>query len=91
MVEATEARRRLVHNGIAGSAGPEVADALMELLSPVPWSEIATKQDLAILEARLGGELRKEISAQTRSILLGVIGAMAASYGATAALIAVLH
>jgi hypothetical protein len=90
MVEATESRRQLVYDGIAGIAGPEVADALMQLLPPVPWSEVATKQDLALLEARLGGALRKEMSAQTRTIMLSVFGAIVASYGATAALIAAL-
>jgi len=59
-------------------------------MPPGPWSELATKQDLALLEARLGGELRKEMSAQTRTIMLSVIGAIVASYGATAALMATL-
>ena len=90
-MDSVDAGRRVVYDGIAGLAGTEVADALMQLLPPVGWSDVATKQDLALLEARLGGELRKEMSAQTRSIMLGVIGALVTSYCATAALIVGLH
>ena len=31
----------------------ELADAIMESMPPIPWSEIATKRDLAALETRI--------------------------------------
>jgi hypothetical protein len=40
--------------------GPEAAETLMELLPPVGWADVATKDDLRQLEERLNLGLRAE-------------------------------
>jgi hypothetical protein len=68
--------------------GEEQANTLMSLLPPVGWADVATKDDLHQLEARLDGrfaELESRVEArleralreQTRTLLLGLVGAMA--------------
>ncbi len=41
--------------------GPEQAATLMENLPPRPWSELATKDDLAELRVELSGKLSTEL------------------------------
>ena len=95
-----EQRRRIVFDGVAGSIGTEVADALMEMLPPEGWSDLATRQDVehasALLKAELTGEmgslearLRKDISDQTRTIMIGMCSTMAAVTGVFAGLLTV--
>ena len=50
MAVTEEARHRL-YNWALQAGGPEVAATLMELLPPVGWADVATKQDL---DLRLG-------------------------------------
>jgi hypothetical protein len=40
--------------------GPEAAETLMEMLPPVGWADVATKDDLRQLEERLSLGLRAE-------------------------------
>jgi hypothetical protein len=61
-----ERKRHLVRTGLEEVHGTEVADALMEMLAPLPWSEVATRDDLD----RFGVELRGEM-AQLRAELRG--------------------
>ena len=42
--------------------GPEAAETLMELLPPVGWAEVATKEDLRRLEERMSLRLDSKLS-----------------------------
>jgi flagellar motility protein MotE (MotC chaperone) len=44
--------------------GPERAATMMNLIQPVPWQNIATKRDLAQLEARLEARLETLLEAR---------------------------
>ena len=62
-----EARRLLLHDAARDAWGAEAALVLMEMLPPTGWADVATKQDLANLEARLEPRfdaLRHEVAAQ---------------------------
>jgi hypothetical protein len=61
-----ERTRHFVRTGLEEVHGTELADALMEMLAPLPWANVATRADLD----RLSTELRGEI-AQFRSELRG--------------------
>jgi hypothetical protein len=65
-VTIDERTRRLVHSRLEDVLGQEVADAMMELLPPVGWGDIATKADLD----RFATELRAEMT-ELRSELRG--------------------
>ena len=54
-----EGRRHALHERLAEVLEPEHATTLMELLPPVGWADVATKQDLVGLEQRM--ELRFEV------------------------------
>lgn len=64
-----EAARHQLYNALESTLGPEPTSTLMSLLPPVGWADVATKQDLSILEnglraemSDLRGELRSEIA-----------------------------
>ena len=59
----SEHLRHQIHDALEEAHGPQVAAAVMELLPPVGWADIATKHDLYALEERL--ELRIETFAAT--------------------------
>ena len=48
--------------------GPDSAEALMELLPPVGWADVATKRDLDALENKLLAGFRGELLAQSNAI-----------------------
>ena len=48
-----ERRRHALYERLEGVLEAEHADTLMELLPPVGWADVATKQDLAALEQRM--------------------------------------
>jgi hypothetical protein len=54
-----ERSRLKVVQALSEKLGPEMAAALMECVPPFPWTDIATKHDLAELEARMN--LRFEV------------------------------
>ena len=45
-----EARRHALHERARRSFGVDSGDSLMELLPPVGWADVATKQDLEMLK-----------------------------------------
>jgi hypothetical protein len=61
--------------------GEEQANTLMSLLPPVGWADVATKDDLRQLEARLDARfdarLDRALREQTRTLMLGLVGALA--------------
>ena len=72
--------------------GPKHAAALMENLHPQPWSNLATKDDVRTLEerldlpfetqtAKLEALVRERIDAQTRLLVLSLIGAVLTAAG----------
>ena len=49
----TERQRLDLHHRLDEALGPDHAATLMDSLSPTPWTELATKSDLADLRAEL--------------------------------------
>lgn len=78
-----ERERHLLHQRLEHLLGPAEAATLMTLLLPVDWSEVASKQDLRELEARLTATLQKTIYtsvlAMNRSTILAVVGSVLGS------------
>jgi hypothetical protein len=52
-----EARRHRLYEAVRHTLGEEEATTLMEHLPPVGWADVATKHDLAQLEARLDARI----------------------------------
>ena len=73
----SERDRHELYRKLEGALGKEPADTMMALLPPVGWADVATKQDLRELEARILGEMRKEIASLSKTVLIATIGAIA--------------
>lgn len=96
----TEAQRHHLYELVKSQYDDEAAETLMNLLPPVGWADVATKQDLARVEQRLESRIDK-LEARFDSRLDGLqssfVGWLLASQaivvaiigGATAAIIAV--
>ncbi|MGH8902590.1 MAG: hypothetical protein ACRDYA_13170 [Egibacteraceae bacterium] len=60
--------------------GAEYAVTLMEHLPPVDWTDIATKHDLSAMKheiiAMMRAELANALTAQTRTIVFAMLGAL---------------
>ena len=52
-----EASRHQLHRDLERSLGSASATALMELLPPVGWADVATKRDLDMVRVEFKGEL----------------------------------
>ena len=57
-----ERTRHEVHVAFEELWGPERAEAIMSLLPPVGWGEVATKRDLDALEHSIRHEFRTEMA-----------------------------
>ena len=66
-----ERLRLSIHGTFTEILGQEEADALIAHIMPVPWTDVATKDDLRVLSA----ELRSEM-AELRAEIHGEIGAL---------------
>ncbi|MEZ5138811.1 MAG: hypothetical protein R2711_08600 [Acidimicrobiales bacterium] len=55
--------------------GRRTREELMELL-PVDPNDLATKADLAVLRAEMRAELHQAFADQTRTLVLGSVGAI---------------
>jgi hypothetical protein len=75
--------RRALHQALVDRIGEQEADVLMELLPPVGWTDVATKRDLEVLEARLTAGFHRDMVRQTWIF----VGSMFAGLGAVAAVL----
>jgi hypothetical protein len=80
-VAIRDADRRVIHEGLVRAMGTDAADVFMEHLPHDGWPDFATKQDVRVSAAELRAELRGEISKQTRTIMLGLVGMTMAMVG----------
>jgi len=67
--------------------GDDAGITLMELLSPVGWADVATKQDLSALEARLVDRFDVRFERGFRQIMVAVVSVMVGGFAATTAAI----
>ena len=58
-----ERLRLNIHTKLTELLGSEEADALIAHIMPVPWHDVATKDDLRVLSAELRAELQTEVGA----------------------------
>lgn len=81
-----ERRRHELHTALSERIGPDAAATLMELVPPVGWAGVATKQDLSntanLLEARFNAKLEERLNSQTKAL----VGVLIASNATLAAL-----
>jgi hypothetical protein len=92
-VSIDERQRHELYEGLVEALGPDRADTLMELVPPVGWADVATKQDLQHLETVLGlrleaaesrlhaeiADFRAEMHSALRTQLWGILGGIWAS------------
>ncbi len=86
-----ERARLTLYAWMQETADEEKAEALMASLPPTHWPDLATKQDLELLEHKLIGVFRSEltsaittaISSQTRAITLQIASLFIAFAGLT--------
>ena len=74
-----ERKRHALYRRLEHVLGDEHADTVMELLPPVGWADVATKTDLAALEARMDkgfAELRAELHQALRQQLWAIFGVL---------------
>ena len=82
-----ERARHDLYLGLEELMGHERADALMGLLPPVGWADVATKGDLTGLEERIDlrfdaqeqsfrADLHSELRSQMRTLFLGLLTAL---------------
>ena len=66
---ADEPTRFRLHRRLSELLDPELADAMMESMPPMPWNELATKDDLRDLEQRID----ERFDVQTKEITAGMV------------------
>ena len=72
-----ERLRLNIHTKLTELIGPAEADALIAHIMPVPWPDVATKDDLRVLSAEIRAEVHQGFVAQTRW-LMGYVTALSA-------------
>ncbi len=82
-----ERSRHALYQKLEQVLGPEEATTLMQHLPPVGWADVATKEDLHQLEARLGARqdvLAAELKAHTLRTALTTNAGLALTVAAIA-------
>ena len=76
----SESDRHELYQTLERVLGKEASDAMMSLLPPVGWADVATKRDLEALEARIGERItRTALMVNIPSIVAAVGLALAAA------------
>ena len=73
-----EARRHALHENARRSFGVDSGDALMELLPPVGWADVATKQDLELRLNALESKMQALVLASEHRLIIWLVTTMAA-------------
>jgi hypothetical protein len=76
-----EHTRHQLHQRLDQVLGDQHATTLMEHLPPVGWADVATKQDLVHLEARLEAVIHKELHRHLQVVTGIVLVALVAMIG----------
>jgi hypothetical protein len=72
-MSVTEPERHELYQAFEGLMGKKKAETMMALLPPTGWGDVATKQDLELLESRLREQiLRTALTINIPSILAAV-------------------
>jgi hypothetical protein len=83
---AVDERHRLQLADAAKRAfGDDAGITLMELLPPVGWADVATKQDLAQVAARLDLKIESSVDRLGRQLMTTMIALMVSGFAATIA------
>ena len=80
-VSVSESQRHQVVQWFEEAMGPERAAVIMEMLPPVGWADLATKDDVRVLGVELRGELQLGFAKQQRSFFLSVLASNATVAG----------
>lgn len=88
MVISESSRHHLYEAARTGRWDDQAAEALMTLLPPVGWADVAQKRDLDVLAAQLRTEMgalrsdvRGELKAQTTRLLFWLVPIVVAGMG----------
>jgi hypothetical protein len=84
MVIVSDAQRRALHDELVKKLGANVAETLMDYLPPAGWSDLARRNDLELLEARLERKISDKINSQTRWFIASQLVLVAATIGSIA-------
>jgi hypothetical protein len=84
MVIVSDAQRRALHDELVKKLGANVAETLMDYLPPAGWSDLARRNDLELLEARLERKISDKINSQTRWFMASQLVLVAATIGSIA-------
>ncbi len=81
MPRIDEQRRHALHEAMKEAIGPEPAETLMSMIPSTTWDELVTQdhlsRELERLEHKIEATLHREIRDLTRTLMLGLVGAMA--------------
>jgi hypothetical protein len=80
-MSVSEFQRHEVFKWLEERMGPERAETMMSMLSPLGWSEIATRRDLEALEARLDARISERMSDLLLKLFFGMVASNATLVG----------
>jgi hypothetical protein len=90
LIVIDERARHELYLGVEEVLGTERADTLMSLLPPVGWADVATKDDIRLLQGELNNlearmnvrfaeletTLERGLREQTRTLMFGLVGSV---------------
>jgi hypothetical protein len=67
-----ERSRKELYDSLEAKLGSKPADTVMTLLPPVGWADVATKQDVAMLDQKIDATKYQIISVMTWRLVVGL-------------------